>query len=112
MRLTPLRGQSRFPWNDEGRKYRCDASYVMFMDTTHLKATSETQLEESLAARTALKKRQTGCLLLLVKADDGSPIQSTTTRYSAQAAHRAADTPSDVSNCPTKSSRREMELIC
>ncbi|KAF8285465.1 hypothetical protein TcBrA4_0136250 [Trypanosoma cruzi] len=25
--------QPRFPWNDEEHKYRCDASYFMFMDT-------------------------------------------------------------------------------
>ncbi|RNC45917.1 selenocysteine-tRNA-specific elongation factor [Trypanosoma cruzi] len=44
-------------------------------------------------------------------ADDGSSIQSATSHQSAQAAHRAADAPPDLSNCPTKSSRRAMELI-
>ncbi|RNC52346.1 putative dynein heavy chain [Trypanosoma cruzi] len=47
-----------------------------------------------------------------MKADDGSSLQSTTSRYSVKKSHRAADAPSDVSNFPTKSSRREMELIC
>ncbi|KAF8275347.1 hypothetical protein TcBrA4_0136690 [Trypanosoma cruzi] len=61
-----------------------------------------------LAARMAFKKRQRGCLLLLMKADDGSPIQSTTSHY----LHRTADAPPDVLNCPTQSSRRSMELIC
>ncbi|RNF06221.1 hypothetical protein TcG_10485 [Trypanosoma cruzi] len=43
-----------------------------------------------------------------MKADDGSPIQSTTSHY----LHRTADAPPDVLNCPTQSSRRSMELIC
>ncbi|KAF8287819.1 SH3 domain protein [Trypanosoma cruzi] len=38
-------------------------------------------------------------------AGDGSSIQS------AQAAHRAADAPPDLTNCPTKSFGRAMELI-
>ncbi|RNC46072.1 hypothetical protein TcCL_NonESM04186, partial [Trypanosoma cruzi] len=47
-----------------------------------------------------------------MKADDGSPIHSTTSRYSAKKSHRAADAPSDISHCPTQSTRRAMELIC
>ncbi|PWV07071.1 putative target of rapamycin (TOR) kinase 1 [Trypanosoma cruzi] len=47
-----------------------------------------------------------------MKADDGSRIQSATSHQSAQASHRAADAPSDLSNRPKKSSRRAMELIC
>ncbi|RNC36090.1 hypothetical protein TcCL_Unassigned00968 [Trypanosoma cruzi] len=45
-------------------------------------------------------------------AEDGSPIHSTTSHQSPQALHRAADAPSDISNCPTQSLRRAMELIC
>ncbi|ESS60397.1 hypothetical protein TCDM_12082 [Trypanosoma cruzi Dm28c] len=48
----------------------------------------------------------------LMNADDGSPIQSATSHQPAQTSHRTADTSSDVSNCPKKSSRRAMELIC
>ncbi|RNC41256.1 hypothetical protein TcCL_NonESM09204 [Trypanosoma cruzi] len=40
-----------------------------------------------------------------MNAGDGSSIQS------SQAAHRTADAPPDLSNCPTKSSGRAMELI-
>ncbi|RNC46010.1 hypothetical protein TcCL_NonESM04237 [Trypanosoma cruzi] len=47
-----------------------------------------------------------------MKADDGSPIQSAASHQSSQAAHRTADAPPDLSNCPTKSSGRAMELIC
>ncbi|RNC40632.1 hypothetical protein TcCL_NonESM09878, partial [Trypanosoma cruzi] len=43
---------------------------------------------------------------------DGSSIHSTTSRQSSQAAHRTADAPPDLSNCPTQSSRRAMGLIC
>ncbi|RNC52939.1 hypothetical protein TcCL_ESM09779 [Trypanosoma cruzi] len=46
-----------------------------------------------------------------MNADDGSAIQSATSHQSSQAAHRAADAPPDISNCPTKSSGRAMELI-
>ncbi|ESS61628.1 hypothetical protein TCDM_10774 [Trypanosoma cruzi Dm28c] len=46
-----------------------------------------------------------------MNADDGSPIQPATSHQSAQAAHRAADAPPDLSNCPTKSSGRAIELI-
>ncbi|RNC55365.1 hypothetical protein TcCL_ESM07157 [Trypanosoma cruzi] len=110
MRLTPLRRQSRFPWNDEGRKYRCDFSYVMLRVHKHLKATPETQPEEVTRSADGRQETARGCLLLLMKADDGSPIQSTTSHYSAQKSHRTADAPPDLSNCPTQSSRRAMEL--
>ncbi|EKG00215.1 hypothetical protein TCSYLVIO_008856, partial [Trypanosoma cruzi] len=46
-----------------------------------------------------------------MNADDGSPIQSATSHQSAQAVHRAADAPPYISNCPTISSGRAMELI-
>ncbi|RNF13558.1 structural maintenance of chromosome protein 4 [Trypanosoma cruzi] len=57
------------------------------------------------------KKRQRGCRTPLMNAGDGSPIQSATSHQSSQAAHRAADAPPDLSNCPTKSSGRAIELI-
>ncbi|RNE97600.1 hypothetical protein TcG_12524 [Trypanosoma cruzi] len=46
-----------------------------------------------------------------MNAGDGSPIQSATSHQSAQASHRAADAPPDLSNRPTKSLTRAMELI-
>ncbi|RNE96559.1 hypothetical protein TcG_12958 [Trypanosoma cruzi] len=46
-----------------------------------------------------------------MNAGDGSPIHSTTSHQPAQAAHRTADAPPDVTNCPTKSFGRAMELI-
>ncbi|RNE98226.1 hypothetical protein TcG_12334 [Trypanosoma cruzi] len=46
-----------------------------------------------------------------MNAGDGSPIQSATSHQPAQASHRAADAPSDLSNRPTKSLTRAMELI-
>ncbi|ESS55320.1 hypothetical protein TCDM_13216 [Trypanosoma cruzi Dm28c] len=46
-----------------------------------------------------------------MNADDGNPIQSATSHQPAQAAHRTADAPPDLSNCPTKSSGRAMELV-
>ncbi|RNC55221.1 SH3 domain protein [Trypanosoma cruzi] len=106
-----MRGQSRFPWNDEGRKYRCDVSYVMLRVHKHLKAMYETRLEEVTRSADGRQETARGCLLLLMKADDGSPIHSTTSRYSAKTSHRTADAPPDISNCPTQSSRRAMELI-
>ncbi|KAF8277137.1 hypothetical protein TcYC6_0017560 [Trypanosoma cruzi] len=106
MRLTPLRGQPSL-----GRKYRCDASYVMLRVHKHLKATSETQLEEVTRSADGRQETARGCLLLLMKADDGSPTHSTTSRYSARTSHRTADAPPDILNCSTQSSRRAMELI-
>ncbi|RNC36652.1 phosphatidylinositol 3-related kinase [Trypanosoma cruzi] len=47
-----------------------------------------------------------------MNAGDGSPIQPATSHQYAQAAHRAIDAPPDLSNRPTQSSRRAMELIC
>ncbi|RNF00740.1 hypothetical protein TcG_12030 [Trypanosoma cruzi] len=47
-----------------------------------------------------------------MNAGDGSPIQPATSHQSSQAAHRTADAPPYLSNCPTQSSRRAMELIC
>ncbi|RNC59785.1 SH3 domain protein [Trypanosoma cruzi] len=46
-----------------------------------------------------------------MKADDSSPIHSITSHHSARKSHRTADAPPDITNCPTQSSRREMELI-
>ncbi|RNF09563.1 hypothetical protein TcG_09643 [Trypanosoma cruzi] len=46
-----------------------------------------------------------------MNAGDGSPIQPATSHQSSQASHRAADAPPDLSNCPTQSSGRAMELI-
>ncbi|KAF8277285.1 hypothetical protein TcYC6_0016420 [Trypanosoma cruzi] len=60
--------------------------------------------------QTNVKKTARGCPPL-IKADDGSPIQSATPGYYAQASHRAADAPPDITNCPTQSSGRAMELI-
>ncbi|RNC47002.1 hypothetical protein TcCL_NonESM03132 [Trypanosoma cruzi] len=65
---------------------------------------------ELLTTQAPIKKRQRGCPPLM-KADDGSPIQSATSHHYAQASHRAADAPPDLSNCPTKSSKRAVELI-
>ncbi|KAF5221327.1 hypothetical protein ECC02_005569 [Trypanosoma cruzi] len=67
--------------------------------------------KELLAAQMAVKKRQWGCRTPLMNAGDGSPIQSATSGYYAQASHRAADAPPDLSNCPTQSSGRAKELI-
>ncbi|ESS55511.1 hypothetical protein TCDM_13013 [Trypanosoma cruzi Dm28c] len=47
-----------------------------------------------------------------MNADDGSPIQSATSHYSAKTSQSTADASSDLSNFPTQSSRRAMELIC
>ncbi|RNC58850.1 hypothetical protein TcCL_ESM03459 [Trypanosoma cruzi] len=66
--------------------------------------------KKPLAARTAVKKRQRGCPSIM-KADDGSPIHSTTFGYYARKSHRTADAPPDLSNCSTQSSGRAMELI-
>ncbi|RNC32539.1 SH3 domain protein [Trypanosoma cruzi] len=67
--------------------------------------------KELLAAQMAVKKRQWGCRTPLMNAGDGSPIQSATSHHYAQAAHRTADAPPDLSNCPMQSSGRAMELI-
>ncbi|KAF8283261.1 hypothetical protein TcYC6_0020060 [Trypanosoma cruzi] len=67
--------------------------------------------KELLAAQMAVKKRQWGCRTPLMNAGDGSPIQSATSHHYAQAAHRTADAPPDLSNCPTQSSGRAKELI-
>ncbi|RNC32320.1 hypothetical protein TcCL_Unassigned05078, partial [Trypanosoma cruzi] len=66
---------------------------------------------ELLTTQAPIKKRQRGCRTPLMNAGDCSPIQSATSHHYAQASHRAADAPPDLSNCPTKSSRRAMELI-
>ncbi|RNC42375.1 hypothetical protein TcCL_NonESM07980, partial [Trypanosoma cruzi] len=63
---------------------------------------------ELLAIQAPFKKRPRGCRTPLMNAGDGSP---TTSHQSAQASHRAADAPPDLSNCPTQSSGRAMELI-
>ncbi|KAF8292218.1 hypothetical protein TcYC6_0120000 [Trypanosoma cruzi] len=75
----------------------------------HVQRTQHDQ-KESLAAQTAVKRRQRGCPPLM-GAEDGSPIHSTTSHQSSQASHRAADVPPDILNCPTHSSRRAVELI-
>ncbi|KAF5220239.1 hypothetical protein ECC02_006799 [Trypanosoma cruzi] len=67
--------------------------------------------KELLAAQMAVKKWQRGCRTPLMNAGDGSPIHSATSHQSSQAAHRTADAPPDLSNCPTQSSGRAMELI-
>ncbi|KAF8284738.1 hypothetical protein TcYC6_0002980 [Trypanosoma cruzi] len=67
--------------------------------------------KELLAAQMAVKKRQWGCRTPLMNAGDGSPIQSATSHHYAQAAHRTADAPPDLSNCPMQSSGRAKELI-
>ncbi|KAF5215751.1 hypothetical protein ECC02_011533 [Trypanosoma cruzi] len=69
------------------------------------------QQRESLTIQAPIKKRQRGCRTPPMNADDGSPIQSATSHQSSQAAHRTADVPPDLSNCPTQSSGRAMELI-
>ncbi|KAF5216063.1 hypothetical protein ECC02_011193 [Trypanosoma cruzi] len=66
---------------------------------------------ELLTIQAPIKKRQRGCRTPLMNADDGSPIQSVTSGYYAQSLHRTADAPPDLSNCPTQSSGRAMELI-
>ncbi|ESS67185.1 hypothetical protein TCDM_04090 [Trypanosoma cruzi Dm28c] len=80
------------------------------MDATHPRATYAAQPEGIARSADSCQKRQRGCLPLM-GTDDGSPIHSTTSHQSAQAAHRAADAPPDLSNCPTQSLRRAMELI-
>ncbi|KAF5224406.1 hypothetical protein ECC02_002662 [Trypanosoma cruzi] len=67
--------------------------------------------KELLAAQMAVKKRQWGCRTPLMNAGDGSPIQSATSGYYTRTLHRTADVPPDLSNCPTQSSGRAMELI-
>ncbi|RNC57814.1 phosphatidylinositol 3-related kinase [Trypanosoma cruzi] len=67
--------------------------------------------KELLAAQMAVKKRQRGCRTPLMNAGDGSPIHSTTSGYYARTSHRTADAPPDLSNRPTQSSGRAMELI-
>ncbi|KAF5214758.1 hypothetical protein ECC02_012608 [Trypanosoma cruzi] len=66
---------------------------------------------ELLTIQAPVKKRQRGCRTPLMNADDGSPIQSVTSGYYAQSLHRTAGAPPDLSNCPTQSSGRAMELI-
>ncbi|RNC47760.1 hypothetical protein TcCL_NonESM02354 [Trypanosoma cruzi] len=66
---------------------------------------------ELLTIQAPFKKRPRGCRTPLMNAGDGSPIQSATSHQSSQAAHRAADAPPYISNCPTKSLRRAMGLI-
>ncbi|KAF8287777.1 hypothetical protein TcBrA4_0011950 [Trypanosoma cruzi] len=65
---------------------------------------------ELLTIQAPFKKRQRDRSPLM-NAGDGSPIHSATSHQSSQAAHRTADAPPDLSNCPTKSSGRAMELI-
>ncbi|PWU87134.1 hypothetical protein C3747_499g20 [Trypanosoma cruzi] len=67
---------------------------------------------ELITIQASIKKRQRGCRTPLMNAGDGGSIQSATSHQSSQAAHRTADAPPDLSNCPTKSSGRAMELFC
>ncbi|KAF5214447.1 hypothetical protein ECC02_012954 [Trypanosoma cruzi] len=67
--------------------------------------------KELLTIQALIKKRQRGCRTPLMNAGDGSSIQSATSHQSSQAAHRTADVPPDLSNRPTQSSGRAMELI-
>ncbi|KAF8307986.1 hypothetical protein TcBrA4_0002550 [Trypanosoma cruzi] len=67
--------------------------------------------KELVTIQASINKRQRGCRTPLMNAGDGSPIHSTTSHQSSQAAHRAADAPPYISNCPTQSSGRAMELI-
>ncbi|KAF5215822.1 hypothetical protein ECC02_011449 [Trypanosoma cruzi] len=64
-----------------------------------------------LTIQAPIKKRQRGCRTPLMNAGDGSPIHSTTPGYYAKTSHRAAGAPPDLSNRPTQSLRRAMELI-
>ncbi|EKF99245.1 hypothetical protein TCSYLVIO_009840, partial [Trypanosoma cruzi] len=75
----------------------------------HVQRTQHDQ-RKLLAAQMVVKKWQRGCPPL-IGAEDGSPSHSATSHQSSQAAHRAADAPPDVLNCPTQLSGRAMELI-
>ncbi|ESS63958.1 hypothetical protein TCDM_08124 [Trypanosoma cruzi Dm28c] len=66
---------------------------------------------ELLTIQAPIKKRQRGCRTPLRNAGDGSPIQPATSHQSSQASHRTADAPPVLSNRPTQSSGRAMELI-
>ncbi|KAF5225831.1 hypothetical protein ECC02_001148 [Trypanosoma cruzi] len=66
---------------------------------------------ELLTIQAPMKKRQRGCRTPLMNAGDGSPIHSTTSHHHAKTSHRTADAPPDLSNRPTQSSGRAMELI-
>ncbi|RNF14810.1 phosphatidylinositol 3-related kinase [Trypanosoma cruzi] len=66
---------------------------------------------ELLTIQALIKKRPRECRTPPMHADDGNSIHSTTSHQSAQASHRTADAPPDISNCPTQSSGRAMELI-
>ncbi|ESS60517.1 hypothetical protein TCDM_11957 [Trypanosoma cruzi Dm28c] len=67
--------------------------------------------KELVTIQASVNKRQRGCRTPLMNADDGSSIQPATSHQSPQAAHRAADAPPYISNCPTQSLTRAMELI-
>ncbi|RNC47696.1 SH3 domain protein, partial [Trypanosoma cruzi] len=60
---------------------------------------------KSLTAQAPFKKRQKGCRTSLMNADDGSPIHSTTSHQSSQAAHRTAEALCAISHCLTQWSR-------
>ncbi|EKF28788.1 hypothetical protein MOQ_007452 [Trypanosoma cruzi marinkellei] len=72
-------------------------------------ATSETQPGE--ITRGSDGRQKTAEAPPPMNADVGSSIHSATSRHFAQASHRTADAPPDISNCPTQPSRRAMELI-
>ncbi|ESS55303.1 hypothetical protein TCDM_13233 [Trypanosoma cruzi Dm28c] len=87
----------------------CDANVVIPMDTRHLHAMCA---REGITHNTGVRQKTArGCRTPLMNADDGSPIHSTTSHQFLQASHRAADAPPYISNCPTQSSGRAMELI-
>ncbi|RNC34624.1 hypothetical protein TcCL_Unassigned02580 [Trypanosoma cruzi] len=116
MWLTPSRGQpslscnGELPNNNNKNNDCCDADCVVFVDTTHLHATCAAQPEEMTCSTDGLQKTARGCPPLM-KADNGSHTHSTTSHQYPQASHRTADASSDLSNRPTQSSGRAMELI-
>ncbi|ESS58982.1 hypothetical protein TCDM_12321 [Trypanosoma cruzi Dm28c] len=81
------------------------------METTCLRATSETQPKEVTRSMDGRQKTAEGLLAASYESKGGSPIQSATSHQSSQAAHRTADAPPVLSNCPKKWSGRAMELI-
>ncbi|KAF8275342.1 hypothetical protein TcBrA4_0138860 [Trypanosoma cruzi] len=104
-----MRWQPSLSWIVEKLNALCDANVVISLDTRQLHAMCA---REGITHNTgARQKTARGCPLLM-KADDGSPIHSTTSHRPAQTSHRNTDTSSDISNCPTQSTRRAKGLIC
>ncbi|RNC31850.1 hypothetical protein TcCL_Unassigned05605 [Trypanosoma cruzi] len=111
MKMTPSRGPPSLSWDGEGRSVRCDVNGVKCTGTTHPRATYGAHTNVLFCSADSRQKRQWDCPPLMGE-EDGSPIHSTASRYSAQKSHRTADAPPDITNCPTQSLRRAMELIC